>query len=234
MALKSSLSVFIGIPQLSQHDQYSGYLGSVLNYINAQETEVKLLKPYVTPAHTGKFQAGTSSKLEAIVGRMNNIVDKFMVSDASHLFINDGDVEIPPHTIDTLIRHNVDVASGVYPYQNFRESNAMIFGRMAPNNPCGNLILRDWSSMKGQVFGEKDKWSGGSGCMLIKRRVFKKYHPKLHPLRFTRRAIDRICGADMYFWKRVQDAGFTARVDANVVCGHIPNCRLKDIDKWLT
>jgi len=205
-----------------------------MNCINAQETDVKLLKPYVTPSHTGKFQAGEISKLEAIVGRMNNIVDKFMVSNASHLYINDGDVEPPPHAIDTLIRHDVDVASGVYPYQDFRERNTMVFGRIKPDRPCGNMTTIDWGDMKGRVFGEKDKWSGGSGCLLIKRRVFKKYHPKLSPLRFTRRAPDRTCGADMYFWKRVQDAGFTARVDANVVCGHIPNCRLHDIDKWLT
>ena len=84
--------------------------------------------------------------------------------------------------------------------------------------------------MKGQVFGEDEAWGGGTWCILIKRRVFKRHHPKLAPIRFSR-AGD--CGLDIFFWKRVQDAGFTARVDANVVCSHLPSYPLKDIKSWL-
>jgi len=84
--------------------------------------------------------------------------------------------------------------------------------------------------MKGKVFGAEEHWSGGTGCLLIKRRVFNRYHPKINPIRFNR---DGGCGLDMLFWKRVQDAGFTARVDANVVCSHLPDYRLSEIDEWL-
>lgn len=229
MALKKNLKVFIGIPNLA-NDGYSNYIGSVKNYLMKQETTVKLMEPYVTPPHAGKFHLGQKDRLDAIAGRMNTIVDKFMTSDASHLFINDGDVEIPPNCIDTLLRHNVDIASGVYPFKNFEHSHAMVFGRMLPGSECGSMIPRTWEFMKGQVFGDKDMWVGGAGCMLIKRRVFKRYHPRIRPLRFTR---DNDCSLDTYFWKRAQEAGFTARVDANIVCGHLPNYPLNKIDKWL-
>jgi len=226
------IKVFTGIPNLSNQDRYGSYIGSVKNHIAAQVTPFEVMEPYVTPAHAGTFQHGNQNRLDAIAGRMNVLVDKFLSTDASHLFINDGDVEIPTHAIDTLLRHNVDVASGVYPFHNFRQCNAMLFGRMATGeeHQCGQFIPRDWSAMKGKVFGAEEHWSGGTGCLLIKRRVFNRYHPKINPIRFNR---DGGCGLDMLFWKRVQDAGFTARVDANVVCSHLPDYRLSEIDEWL-
>ena len=113
LALKKTIKVFCGIPNLSNKDKYDRYRKRVLNAISAQETTATLMEPYVTPAHAGLYQHGDRSRLNAIAGRMNVIVDRFMASDATHVFFNDGDVEVPPHGIDTLLRHNVDVASGV-------------------------------------------------------------------------------------------------------------------------
>jgi len=233
LTLKKTIRVFVGIPNLSNKDRYDKYRKRVLNAIASQETTATIMKPYVTPAHAGKFQHGHKSRLDAIAGRMNVIIDRFMASDATHVFFNDGDVEVPPHGIDTLLRHNVDVASGVYPFHNFKDVKSMLFGRMrsGEKNKCGQFIPRAWEYMKGQVFGENERWGGGGGCLLVKRRVFKRHHPKLPPLRFNR---DGGCGLDILFWKRVQDAGFTARVDANVVCSHLPKYPLRDIDEWLT
>lgn len=211
-----------------------GYIKSALNHIQRQETTVELMEPYITPPHAGKFHHGQRDRLEAIAGRMNNIVDKFMSTDATHLFFNDGDVEIPPNCIDTLLRHDVDVASAVYPFKNWDSCHAMCFGRMKTDSPCGNMIPRDWKYMEGRVWGAEEPWTGGTGCVLIKRRVFKRYHQKIPAIRFNR---DDDCGMDMLFWKRVQDAGFTARVDARIVCGHRGegerNYPLNKIDKWL-
>ena len=231
LALKSSVKVFVGIPNLSSHDRYSNYRSYVLDSIQAQETTATVMEPYITPPHSGVFQHGEDNRLHAIAGRMNVIIDKYMVSNASHLWIVDGDVEVPTHAVDMLLRHNVDVASGVYPFHNFDKCNCMLFGRMYPGNECGNFVPRDWDYMKGQVFGENEKWSGGTGCILIKRRVLMRHHPKISALRFNK---DNDCGMDMLFWKRVQDAGFTARVDARVVCSHLPKYRLSDMGDWLT
>ena len=230
MTLKSNIRVFVGIPNLSNDDRYKGYIGSVLNHLQRQVSDFEIMKPYITPPHAGRFHEGSNDRLYAIMGRMNDIIDKFMASDASHVFINDGDIEVPPNGVDTLLRHDVDVASGVYPSHSFYSNHAMSFGRMVKTHQCGNFIPRDWEFMKGKVFGEEEPWSGGSGCMLIKRRVFNKYHPNIPALRFSK---DDDCGADKLFWKRCYEAGFSTRVDARIVCGHMPDYRLKDIDEWL-
>jgi len=230
MRLKNSIKVFVGIPQLSHDDHYKSYLASVLTCIDRQETGATIMKPYVTPPYAGTYQLGNTDRLEAIVDRLNNVVTKFTQSDATHLYINDGDVETPSYGIDTLLRHNVDVASGVYPFHDWDAKPLMVFGRMGTHdNPCGNFIPRVWEHMKGQIFGEEYPMSGANGCLLVKKRVFKTLHPKLPPLRFAR---ENNCGCDTLFWKKIQDAGFTARVDTNVICGHLPKWPLADVDKW--
>lgn len=228
MKFKDDLTVFPGIPWL-RNDHYEGYYGSCINHIKQQNTSVKILPIWRTTPYSGKYEQGNKSLLYAIMDRMNAVIDKFMSTDATHLWIIDADVEVPPHALETLLSHDVDIASGVYPFHNFKHSKAMMCGRMS-DGPCGFFHPRNWAYMKGQVFGEEFPVSGGTGCMLVKRRVFKRYHPHIVPFRFDK--VGGKCGADVYFWKRAQDAGFTARLDANVVCGHLPECRLSEVDEW--
>ena len=226
--MKSNLKVFTAIPNLATDDRYNDYLPSILTHLKRQETTVNMMTPYITPPYDGTFSPGMPDRLYAYVDRMNHIIEKFVSTDATNVFFNDGDVEIPPNTIETLIKHNVDVVSGVYPWHNFDESRAMMFGRTDKDNPCGNLRPRDWDYLKGRVVGSKDEpWAGGTGCLLVSRRVFEQHQP----LRFNK---DNDCGMDVLFWKRCQDAGFSARVDARIVCGHLPRFRLSEIDEWLT
>ena len=230
MRLKSKVKVFVGIPWL-RNDEYKSHLASCLNHIGRLETSVEVMKPKPTQPYSGDFKKGEESLLNAITDRMNAVIDDFMKTDATHCLIVDADVELPPHALETLIRHDVDIASGVYPFHNFDHCKAMMFGRMG-DNECGFFHPRDWKYMKGEVMGEEYPVSGGTGCILIKRRVFRRYHPKILPLRFNKK--EGRCGGDVYFWKRAQDMGFTARVDANVVCGHNPEYPLNKIDEWLT
>ena len=191
------------------------------------------MEPHQTPPYAGKFEEGKQSLLNAIMDRMNAVINKFLSTDATHLWMVDGDVETPPHALDTLLRLDVDIASGVYPFHNFDKCHAMMFGRMS-DDPCGFFAPRDWAYLKDVILGENEKVSGGTGCMLIKRRVFNIYHPKIPSLRFTRVGPDlQTCGADVYFWKRCQDAGFTGRVHGGVVCGHLPRFPLNKIEEWL-
>lgn len=230
--LRSNLKVFVGIPWLSNDDEYRGYLKSCLTHIEAQETSVEVLKPEITPTFHGDFHKGQQDLLYAIMDRMNAVIRKFIPTDATHLFIVDADVELPPNALDVLLRHDVDIASGVYPFHNFEVCRAMMFGRMRmKGNPCGFFVPRDWDYMKDTVMGGDYPVSGGTGCMLIKRRVLMKHHPRVKPLRFSKKGGE--CGADVYFWKRVQDMGFTARVDANIVCGHLPEYPLSERNEWL-
>ena len=227
--LKSNVKVYVGIPWL-RNDHFKGYLGSCLNHLAAQETSVEVMEPELTAPYSGSFKPGEPSLLYAIMDRMNAVIDNYLKTDATHCLIVDADVELPPHAVEALIMHNVDIATGVYPFHNFEQCRAMMFGRMT-DNPCGFFAPRDWNYMKGKVMGVDEPVSGGTGCMMIKRRVFRRYHPNIPALRFSKK--DGECGADVYFWKRAQDMGFTARLDANIVCGHLPEYPLREKDKWL-
>ena len=93
-----------------------------------------------------------------------------------------------------------------------------MFGRM-PEEESFRFVPRDIKVLRQQIIGDEFRVGGGNGCLLIKRRVFNRYHPQVHPLRF-------LCPADyasdLYFWHRAQKMGFTARVNGNVLCGHLP------------
>lgn len=230
LKLKSNITVHVGIPWLRDHDEFSSHLPHCLNAIEAQETSIKILKPQLTSTYSGKFEEGQRSLLYAIMDRMNAVIEGFTQSKATHLWMVDADVEPPPHALETLLRHDADLASGVYPFHNWRDCHAMMGGRIGEEE-CGFFVPRNWDYMKGHVLGVNERVSAGSGCLLIKRRVVMRHHPKISPLRFDKK--DGRCGADVYFWKRAQDAGFTARLDANVVCGHRPGHPLSKIEEWL-
>lgn len=222
--------MFVGIPNLRNNDEYQRFFPRVINLIKTQETSVKVLEPYKTPPYPGSFHQGMEDRLDGITDRLNHIIDRFLLTSASHLWIVDGDVEVPPNALDTLLRLDVDLASGVYPFHNFKQCKAMMFGRMSVDHPCGYFTPRDWDFLREEVLGDEFPVAGGNGCMLIKRRVFSRYSPRVKPIRFSRFGS---CSCDTYFWKRVQDMGFSARVDARVVCGHLPEYPLSKYDKWL-
>ena len=240
MSLKKTVKILPGIPWLRDHDEYESYYPKIVKCIKEQVTTATVMPPYRTPPYSGKFQPGKQNLLNAIMDRMNAIIDHYMTTNATHLWMVDGDVEPPPHALDTLLRLDVDIASGVYPFHNFlkrfdgdKPCRAMMCGRMG-NDPCGFFAPRDWAYLKDIILGEEEKVSGGSGCMLVKRRVFKTYNPQIPPLRFTRVGPDlQTCGADVSFWKKAQDAGFTGRLHGGVVCSHLPEYPLSKISEWL-
>ena len=213
---KKKLKVFIGIPNLSDTDHYRSFYSSVINHVKAQKCPVEMMEPYKTPPYFGSYRQGDKSKLRAITDRLNKVIDEFMLTDASHLWIVDGDVQVPTHALCSLLGLNVDIASGLYAFHN--DKYMMMFGRM-PDEETYNFAPRDYRVFKNQILGEDFRVGGGNGCMLIRRRVFKRYHPYIKPLRF-------ICpegrGSDVYFWYLAQKAGFTARIHGGVLAGHLP------------
>lgn len=226
MSLKKSLKVMPGIPYLRANDGFESFLGSAITHIKNQKCPVEMMEPYITSSFGGKWRDGDKSKLHAITDRLNNIIDKFLTTDATHLWIVDADIEVPPHGLCELLKLDVDLSSGIYcVHSNW---NRAMFGRI-PNTERYNYVPRAMGFLRGKVFGDEFMVGGGNGCMLIKRRVFRRYHPKIPPLRFV---SPEGRGSDIYFWYRAQKAGFTARIAGTVICGHRPEWRLKDIGDY--
>ena len=226
MSFKSTIKVMPGIPFLQRKDGYESYLGSAITHIKDQECPVKVMEPYVTPSHSGKWKEGSKTKLYAITGRLNNIIDKFLTTDASHLWIVDADVEVPKHGICELLKLDVDIASGIYTFHN--DWNKAMFGRI-PDTETYQFAPRATGFLRGRILGENEMVGGGNGCMLIKKRVFRRYHPKIPALRFESPGGR---GSDVYFWYKAQKAGFTARLHGGVICGHRPEFPLREIGDY--
>lgn len=177
---------------------------------------------YVTPPTSIKFDEGKLSRLEAITDRLNDILDRFRKTSHTHLWMIDADIEVPPHALCTLLKLDVDVASGVYSFHNFPPNmrSAMMFGRMPKGEDNGMIPRSVELGFKGDgVIGKDFRVGGGNGCLLLKRRVLDS------GIRFANKY--KGFGSDLNFWYTVQEMGFSARVHGGVLCGHLPNNPLK-------
>lgn len=213
--LKQGLKVLAAIPNLADGDSYAPFVKNATRRIEKQKCPVPTTI-YVTPPFPGRFDLGHKSRLDAITNRLNHIVDHFMGSGCTHLWIVDADVEPPDFALDTLLRMNVDVASGVYSFHNDR--NVLMFGRMRYGDKS-LMIPRGFIGFSGDgIIGQDFRVGGGNGCLLVKRRVFQQYDRRVAPIRFDSTWAN---GSDVNFWYQCQEAGFVCRVNANVKCGHL-------------
>lgn len=194
------------------------FLPSCLGHIKNQQSRVEILSPWLSP---GRIPPGRRKIIGVITEQLNSIVDRFMAGDASHLWIVDADVEVPPHALDALIRLDVDVASGIYPEHGSRERLLAYTGTGGSWRPLAT------DEAAGRVLGEDECVAAGNGCLLVKRRVFKQHHERFTPLRFRWALGAR--GSDLMFFEDAQDVGFTARLHGGVLCGHLPEWPLEKL-----
>jgi hypothetical protein len=225
---KDNIRIIPTIPNLNIRDKWAKMLPGCISHIKNQDVQgITLMEPYVTPDTDMDFSEGKMSKLEAITDRINACIDYFMEkTDATHVWLVDGDIEVPKHALRYLLELDVDIASGIYSFHN--EKYSMMFGKMRDEsvsmaeqektnkfNPHGLIGLpQDY------ITGSENRVGGGNGCLLMKRRVFGQYHPNIKPLRFVNNYKD--LGSDLYFWYRAQNAGFTCRIHWQVLAGHLP------------
>ena len=153
--------------------------------------------------------------LHGVVEAQNQLICRALEGGFSHLWLVQADVEVPADAFSSLYALGVDVAQGVVPRHDNRE--ALICGFLdaakkvwyLPRNAVEGQILTGW------VFA-------GLSCTLIRRRVLEA------GIRFR---YVRGVGEDILFMFDVQKAGFVARVDGRVLCGHLPEWSLSSIIK---
>lgn len=225
MSLRKDLRVFTGIPMLRRGDEYEGFLKSCLRHISNQDVDLDILPPYVSPGTNIKWRRGETSRLDAITQQLNLCVEAGINTDADIICIVDADVEVPPNWLRELLLLDVHIASGVYTYHN---SNKVIFGYIPPTK-IFKMDPMELTEIRGTIIGGHQFIGGGNGCLVVKRKVFEKPHPKYSPLRFHSPGG---IGSDLLFWWDAQNIGFSARVHGGIICGHQPDKPLKDIHIW--
>lgn len=177
---------------------------------------------------------------ESLITRArNSMAHDFLNSDATHLMFIDADIGFNPYDIPKMVAADKDIICGVYPK---KEINWVQVAEMVQKGvPPDQLHLHTGAFVINLAHGEQSKTgninepieisNGGTGFMLIKRKVFEKlsetvpsytndmYHavdvvrkPKIIK-EFFATSIDeesnRLLSEDYHFCKIAREAGFT-------------------------
>ena len=171
-----------------------------------------------------------------VVDQWNLLADRVVKENYDYVLCVESDVIIPENALSHLLSLDVDVALALVPWHNYPSHPDLqaLYQDMVCvakfTNPDDNrepeslrfnsLKMQD---VKDKVLTFKDgAVEGGTGCILIKRRVFES-------------GIRFICNFayasyDVYFWRDIRRKGFTAAIDGYVVCEHLDDVVFKDKD----
>lgn len=157
----------------------------------------------------------------------NIIIDQALKNDCTHVFFCDDDMALAPDTLTRLMKHDVDVVTGLYlmrPFPHF----PVAFDQKFDNGFNKYLYLTP--DKQGLI----EITNCGLGCVLIKTDVFKKLSPPW--VRLGEIEKDGWCD-DIGFFNRVTEAGFKMYCDLDVPVGHMNSLILwptKTPQGWFT
>jgi hypothetical protein len=134
------------------------------------------------------MQHGVESALsfvfnESLIQRArNSLVHAFLKTDATHLLFIDADLRFDPHGVYHMLDANKDVICGIYPKKEINwEMVKMAVDAGVPvdqlKHHTGSWVI-NLAEYAGNATVNAAKpfeiWAGGTGMMLIKRKVFEK------------------------------------------------------------
>ncbi len=223
--------VFPAVPWLVDGNRFEPLLESALTHVKAQECpDAEILSPFLSTP----FPLGTTFNAKEQMGflniKLNEIIEAFLESDATHIWFVDADSEVPPDALHILLEMDVDISSGISP-PHFSRKKSTVLRWMPPASPEYEWS-RPWykayplRQVYGKIWGEGQIIATGHFCMLCKRRVFEGDEP----LRFVYEPPQRL-GNEVLFWQTAQELGFTCRINGEVLCGHTPQFPLEMIKK---
>lgn len=137
----------------------------------------------------------------------------YMFPKPTHILFIDSDVVPRKNTLRTLLKHNKDIVTGVYPM-------------------CQNGALM-WSVNRGDGFVTElptDPFkieSCGFGIVLVKTSVFESIEWPYWETQY--KPGHRVMGEDIYFCHKARQAGFDIWCDPKVKCDHATRSSLLSI-----
>lgn len=184
------MKVYIGVPTAEY-----GRHATFYDYLNFLE------KPAGTIGASFHTNAGAHNR--------NLIIDDAIASDCSHILFIDDDMAFAPNSLIKLIRHDLDIVSGLY------------FNRVYPHPPVifdalGAGFVRHW--MQDGESGLIEIGACGFGFVLVKTSVFVRMEPPY--VRHGELEVDKR-NEDIGFCIRARAAGYRIYCDLDVVIGHM-------------
>jgi hypothetical protein len=151
-----------------------------------------------------------SSHAQSPAKGRNMMIEQALIQGCTHIFFVDDDIILNPATLKNLLKHDVDIVTGVYCSRSF------------PHHPYLFHIAHEDGSCDGMIPGDEQSGlveivNAPLGCVLIKMEVFKKLESPWITLGELKK--DEWCD-DFSFFNRVRKAGFKIHADLDVCVGH--------------
>ena len=141
----------------------------------------------------------------------NVIIKQALQYDCTHVFFMDDDMAFPPDTLMRLLKHDLDVVTGLYLMRSYPHFPC-IFDEAFPDGKCKFAFLSP------ETKGVIPIVNCGLGAVLIKTEVFKAMKEPW----VTLGEIDPTGWCDdVAFFNRVRKAGFKMFCDTDVRVGHM-------------
>jgi len=138
----------------------------------------------------------------------NQIVDKFLASEQTHLFFLDTDEMVPKNAVDLLLECDSPMAAGIYLI--IKQNGVFPCIQEEFGDPDG--WLEGWSHYKEPFWADM----AGTGCVLIHREVFEK-------MKFPWFDYEEGCYGiteDVYFARKAHGLGYRYKVHPKLYVEH--------------
>jgi hypothetical protein len=146
----------------------------------------------------------------------NQLVRDFLADEsATHMLHLESDMIIPDNTIELLLSVGKPVVSGLYFLRN-GEGQPCLY-RKVVSVKGGNPYMQSPVTLFPRDRPFRLDGCCGLGCVLIERRVFEQLEAPWFDLSDGRQGY----GSDMFFYKKVRDAGLEVWVQPLVCCAQI-------------
>lgn len=160
-----------------------------------------------------------------VVEKFQELSDRVVAEGFDYLWLVEADVVVPENALSKLLADNVDVAAGIMRFHFYEQTGGrfpiykdmMITGYQLPDKdgkPTFDIKVLYLNEVKDKLLvGSKEHpIFNGTGCILIERGVLEKIRWHWD---------NKVSGFDVYFWKEIQEQGFSCVTDGFVLCGHL-------------
>jgi len=142
----------------------------------------------------------------------NKLVEVAREKKASHLFLVEHDMVFKPDTLGRLLEQDKDVIAA--PYSGRCLPRQPLVYQKSPSGEPYMMTYDIWPSEPFQAYGVP------TGCTLIKMSVFDKLKKPYFFFEYTPEGLMKN-SQDIYFSKKVQEAGMSVWVDPRIPVTHV-------------
>ena len=161
----------------------------------------------------------------------NEVVEEFLESGCDVLWFLDSDVVPPKHTLDLITMHWDKWLVAGAPYPVFMNP---------PGWETQQVVFTVYKGTDGKgLYPSKIPYSGtefvdgmATGCIFIKREVFKKLSKPYFEFKFDKESRHMDEGEDLGFCMKLQKLGIKFFTDYSMACKHYKHVDLLDVNNY--